>query len=199
MGKGRSREYGRLEAMLAEAGLSMPPLPAGAEARLKEREDDWFSTRAFKESPASMQHYVRKAITGVSPDYVLVARVGRGTAACAIHYFLVQAPLQIFLQLACGSRPGQDRATLAINECFELTHELVAAVPRALRSGRLPAAGRLTVVASDRTDSFWEIASAGERAGQAARPARVKTHDARTPRQVLEAALRWCQGSGALT
>lgn len=196
MSKGRSREYGRLEAMLADAGLSMPPMPSDAETRLKEREDDCFSTRAFKESPVNMQHYVRKAITGVSPDYVLVARVGDGVRVCAIHYFLVQGPLQVFLQLTCGRPAGQGRETMAANECFGLAHELVAAVPHVLRSGRLPASARLTVVASDRSASFWEIATEGERAGQAARPARVTTHDARTPREVLEAALRWCRGQG---
>ena len=194
MAKGRSREYGRLEAMLAEAGLSMPPMPSDAEARLKEREDACFSTRAFKESPVKMQHFVRKAITGASPDYVLIARVGDGVRACAIHYFLVQGPLQVFLQLACGHPAGQGRETMAANECFGLAHELVAAVPHVLRSGRLPASGRLTVVASDRSESFWEIATEGERAGQTARPAHVKTHEARTPRQALEAALRWCRG-----
>jgi len=199
MAKGRSREYGRLEAMLAETGLSIPPMPADAEERLKEREDACFSTRAFKESPVNLQHYVRKAIAGVSPDYVLVARVGHGTGPCAMHYFLVQGPLQVFLQLACGGQAGQNRATLLINECFNLAHELVAEVPHVLRAGRLPASGRLTVVASDRTESFWEMAGAGERAGQAARPAGVKTHDARTPRQVLEAAVRWCRGEGPLT
>ena len=199
MAKGRSREYGRLEAMLAETGLSIPPMPADAEERLKEREDACFSTRAFKESPVNLQHYVRKAIAGVSPDYVLVALVGHGTGPCTVHYFLVQGPLQVFLQLTCGNQAGQDRAKLAVNECFDLAHTLVAAVPHVLRAGRLPASGRLTVVASDRTQSFWEIAEAGERAGQAARPARVKTHDARTPRQALEEAVRWCRGEGPST
>ena len=197
MSKGRNREYGRLEAMLADAGLSMPPMPSDAETRLKEREDDCFSTRAFKESPVNIQHYVRKAITGASPDYVLVARAGHGSGACALHYFLVQGPLQLFLQLACGSAEAQDRAAVMAAECFGLARELVAAVPRALRAGLLPAAGRLTVVASDRTRSFWEVAGEGERVGQAARPAHVKTHEARTPRQALEAALRWCRGEGS--
>lgn len=199
MAKGRSREYGRLEAMLADAGLSMPPMPADAEARLKEREDNCFSTRAFKESPVKMQHYVGKAITGVSPDYVLVARVPDGADSCAIHYFLVHGPLQVFIQLACGTQAREDRATTAVNECFGLAHELVAAVPHGLRASRLPASGRLTVVASDRSESFWEIASAGERAGQAARPAHVQTHDARTPQQVLDAAVRWCRGESLTT
>ncbi len=199
MGKGRSREYGRLEAMLAAAGLSMPPMLPDAEMRLKEREDACFSTRAFKEPPVNMQHYVRKAIIGVSPDYVLVACERYGTSACAIHYFLVQRPLQVFLQLTCGNQTGEDRSTKAVNECFGLTHELVAAVPHILRAGRLPASGRFTVVASDLSESFWEIASAGGRAGQAARPASVETHTARTPQQALEAAVRWCRGENPLT
>src|SRR5512137_986937 len=136
-----SKEYGRLESLLAEAGLAVPPLPDGADARLKEREEWCFSTRAFKESPLNLQHYVRKAIAGASPDYVLVARVGQGTDSCAMHYFLVQGPLQMFLQLACGSPAGRDRSTTLANECFRLAHELVAAVPRALRAGRLLRSG----------------------------------------------------------
>ena len=192
--RGWSKEYERLEALLAEVGLAMPPMPDDAEARLKEREDSCFSTRAFKESPANMQHYVRKAIAGVSPDYVLIARVGHETSACAMHYFLVQGPLQVFLQLACGSQAGQRRATMVINECFSLAHELVAAVPRALRAGHIPRAGRITVVGSDLVESFWEVAAAGERASQPGRPTRGKAQDTRNPRRILEEALRWCRG-----
>ena len=192
-------DYARLEGLLAEAGLSMPPMPPEAETRLKEREDDCFSTRAFKESPVNLQHYVRKAITGVSPDYVLVARVPQGADSSALHYFLVQGPLQVFLQLTSGSPDGQGGSTARINECFALAHDLVVAVPQALRAGRLSRAGRLTVVATDRTESFWEIASAGERAGQAARPARVRTREARTPQQVLGGAVHWCRGEDLLT
>ncbi|MBP1780111.1 MAG: hypothetical protein H6Q86_6122, partial [candidate division NC10 bacterium] len=63
---GRSTDYGRLEALLAEAGLPMPPMPDGADARLKERGEWCYSTRALKESPLNVQHYVRKAIAGAS-------------------------------------------------------------------------------------------------------------------------------------
>jgi len=189
-----SKEYGRLESLLAEAGLAVPPLPDGADARLKEREDACFSTRAFKESPINLQHYARKAIAGASPDYVLVARVGQGADSCAMHYFLVQGPLQLFLQLAYGSPAGRDRSATQINECFTLAHELVAAVPQALRAGRLPGSGRLTVVASDLVESFWEVAAAGERASQPGRPPRGKTKDVRRPRHILEEAVRWCRG-----
>ena len=183
-----------MESLLAEAGLAVPPLPDGADARLKEREDACFSTRAFKESPINLQHYARKAIAGASPNYVLVARVGQGADSCAMHYFLVQGPLQVFLQLACGSQAGQRRATMVVNECFSLAHELVAAVPRALRAGHIPRAGRITVVGSDLVESFWEVAAAGERASQPGRPTRGKAQDTRNPRRILEEALRWCRG-----
>jgi hypothetical protein len=194
----RSKEYGRLETLLAEVGIAMPPLPDGAEARLKEREDACFSTRAFKESPLDLQHYVRKAIAGASPDYVLIARVPQGASSCVLHYFVVQGPLQVFLQLACGSAAGRDRSTTSANECFRLAHELVAAVPRALGAGRLSRSGRLTVVGSDLVESFWEIAAAGEHASQPGRPSRGKTRDVRRPRQILEEAVRWCRGGGPL-
>jgi len=197
--RGWSKEYARLEALLAEAGLTMPPMRDAAEARLKERGEWCFSTRSFGESPFNLQHYVRKAIAGASPDYVLVARVEHGANSFAMHYFLVQGPLQVFLQMAWGSPAGRYRSTTPVNECFTLAHELVAAVPQALRAGRLPRAGRLTVVGSDLVESFWEVAAAGERASQPGHPTRGKTKEVRRPRQILEEAVRWCRGEGPLT
>lgn len=194
----RRNEYGRLETVLSEAGIAMPPLPDGAEARLKERRDACFSTRAFRESPLDLQHFVRKAIAGASPDYVLIARVPQGVGSCVLHYFVVQGPLQIFLQLACGSAAGRDRSATSANECFGLAHELVAAVPRALGAGRLSRSGRLTVVGSDLVESFWEIAATGEHATQPGRPSREKAKNVRKPRQVLEEAVRWCRGGLSL-
>lgn len=197
--RGWSKEYARLEALLAEAGLTMPPMPDAAEARLKEREEWCFSTRAFAESPFNLQYYVRKAIAAASPDYVLVARVEHGANSVAMHYFLVQGPLQVFLQMAWGNLASRDRLTALVNECFTLAHELVVAVPQALRAGRLPRNGRLTVVGSDLAESFWEVAAPGERASQPGRPNRGKTKDVRRPRQILEEAVRWCRGEGSLT
>jgi hypothetical protein len=194
-----SRDYGRLEALLAEAGLTMPPMPDGADARLKERGDWCFSTRAFKESPLNVQHYVRKVIAGASPDYVLVARVEHGADFCAMHYFLVQGPLQVFLQVGQGSPAEGGRSTTSVNECFALAHELVAAIPQALGAGRLPRAGRLTVVGSDRIESFWEVAAAGEPPAQPGRATRGRPHHTRPPRQILEEAARWCRSGNTLT
>ena len=187
-------DYARIEGLLAEAGLTMPPMPEMAEARLKEREDDCFSTRTFKESPANLLHYVRKAIGGVSPDYVLVALGRDGRTADALHFFLVQGPLQLFLQIGWGGAgAARERATVLINDCFALAHQLCEAVPAALRKGRLAPTGRLTVVGSDLGESFWEVAQADERADRPSGPLRGKNRGARGPREVLEEAVRWCR------
>jgi hypothetical protein len=187
-------DYARVERLLAEAGLTMPPMPEMAETRLKEREDDCFSTRTFKESPANLLHYVRKAIGGVSPDYVLVALGRDGHTANALHFFLVRGPLQLFLQIGWGGAgAARERATALANDCFALAHQLVEAVPHALRKGRLVRTGRLTVVGSDLGESFWEVAQADERADRPPRPLHGKNRAARGPRVALEEALRWCR------
>jgi hypothetical protein len=188
-------DYARLEALLAETGLVMPPMPAEAEDRLKEREAWCFSTRALKVPPSDMTHYARKAIGGASPDYVLVAQAGHGICRNALHYFLVQGPLQIFLQIGWPEAPVErDRTTGLVSDCFALADQLVTAVPRALQTGRLWREGRLTVVASDLCECFWEVAAPGQRASQPGRSPRRKGREVRGPREVLAEAVAWCRG-----
>jgi len=182
----------RLEALLAEGGLSLPPMPETAEARLKEREAGCFSTRAFKESPVNLLHFVRKAIGGASPDYALVASAETEPGAVALHYYLVRGILQLFVQVGWG--PG--RANQPARECLELARELVGAVPGALYGGLLDPGGRLTVVATDRGESFWETASGTGRLLFTSRPSRRKLRNLPGPREVLSECVAWCRGKG---
>ena len=192
-------DFARVERLLAEAGLTMPPMPEMAEARLKEREDDCFSTRTFKVSPADLLHYVRKAIGGVSPDYVLVALGRDGRTADALHFFLVQGPLQLFLQDGLGRRLGRpaQAGDGAGQRLLRLGPSTGRGGPRTPcgRAG-LRRAGRLTVVGSDLGESFWEVARRrDERGERPSRPLRGKNRGARGPREVLEEAVRWCRES----
>ncbi len=188
-------DYARVEALLLEAGLSMPPMPDAALTRLKEREEWCFSTRAFKVPPYDIQHYVRKAVAGASPDYVLIAQAGRAGTAYAMHYFLVQGPLQLFLQIGWGEfSTGRERSTALVNECFVLAHHLVEAIPEAIRRGQLTRDGRLTVVASDLAGGFWEVARRGERGTQPAPQTRRLPRGALAPPEILGQAVRWCRG-----
>ena len=197
--KGESGDYARVEALLAESGVAMPPMPADARTRLKEREEWCFCTRAFKMSPSDVHHFVRKAIAGVSPDYVLIAQAGHGVGSSALYYFLVQGPLQLFLQIGWGGGSAErERSAALLNECFALAHRLVGAIPEALRRGRLPRQGRITVVGSSLGEGFWEVAAAGERASQPGGPPRGKARRGIGPQEILEEAVLWCHGKGAL-
>lgn len=186
-------DFARLETLLAEAGLVMPPMPEGASARLKEREEWCFSTRAFKVSPYLLQHFVRKAIDGASPDYVLVAQAGERADPDAMHYFLVRAPLQLFVQIGWGgAHVNREQSVGLVNECFASAHQLVRGIAEALRHGLLPQRGRMTVVASDLNESFWEVVAGGERAAGSLRPSRRPSRNLLGPREVLSEASRWC-------
>jgi len=188
-------DYARVEALLLEAGLRMPPMPDAALTRLKEREEWCFSTRAFKVPPYDIQHYVRKAMAGASPDYVLIAQAGRAGTAHAMHYFLVQGPLQLFLQIGWDEfSTGRERSTALVNECFGLAHHLVDATAEAIRRGRLTRDGRLTVVASDLEGGFWEVARRGERGTRPTAHTRRSPRGAVAPPEILRQAWRWCRG-----
>jgi hypothetical protein len=191
-GRGRG-DFGRVEAMLAEAGVRMPPMPADAESRLKEREEGCFSTRTFKVSPAELLHYVRKAIGGVSPDYALIAIARLADGGDGLHYYLVQGPLQLFLQLRWGTGPAErERAAAAVAECFALAHELVAVVPQSLRRGLLDRTGRITIVGTEVGEGFWEVARLEGRETRLWKP-RSKGRVSHKPREILEEALVWCR------
>ncbi|HYL81145.1 MAG TPA: hypothetical protein VEU07_10065 [Candidatus Acidoferrum sp.] len=186
-------DLARLESLLAEAGLAMPPMPDAALSRLKEREEWCFSTRAFKVSPYRLQHFVRKAIEGASPDYVLVAKTGQEADPDAMHYFLVQTPLQLFLQIgSSGVRVSREQSASLVNDCFASAHQLVRGIAEAQRHGRLPRGGRMTVVASNLNESFWEVVAGAERAAGSVLPSRRQPRNLLGPREVLSEASRWC-------
>ncbi|MFB3817175.1 MAG: hypothetical protein ACE147_05870 [Candidatus Methylomirabilales bacterium] len=187
-----SRDYGRLEGLLADTGLDMPPVPESLERQLKERDAWYFSTRSFKASPGALMHYVRKAIEGALPDFVLIAHTDDGVPAPALHYYLLASPLQLFLQIrwARGEASGA-REAAAANESIGLAHQVVRAVPQAVRRGRLSVDGRFTVVGSDFVEGFWEVSMSGERAARPGAAPRGVHRPRPTPPQVLGDALAW--------
>jgi hypothetical protein len=187
-----SRDSGLLGGLLAESGIGMPPVPESLERQMKERAEWYFSTRSFKPSPGELMHYVRKAIEGALPDFVLVAHTADGLPGPALHYYLLDAPLQLFLQMrwARGETAAEREAATA-NESVALAHQVVAAIPQALRRGRLSVDGRFTVVGSDFIEGFWEVSMSGERAARPGAPPRGVRRPRPTPQQILGDALKW--------
>ncbi len=187
--KGVGGDYDRLEQMLMEIGLRMPPVPEPLRRQLKEREDWLFSTRTFKAPPTDLLHYVRKAIMGALPDFALIAR--QDVRPVALHVYIIQAPLQMFLQL----RWDAASATVAsIDAILALSEQLAREAQAALRRGRLSPDGRLTVVGSDFLEGFWEVAASTERALRPDAPNRTSARMIPSPSAILANALRWCRG-----
>ncbi len=182
-------DYGRLEQMLAELGIRMPPIPDTLRRQLKERDEWVFSTRTFKAAPSDLLHFIRKAIAGGLPDFALIARQV-DVPPSAMHVYLIQSPLQLFLQLRWGE-PSSAAAT--IDATLALSEELAREVPVALRRGRLSPDGRLTVVGSDFTEGFWEVAASTERAVRPGAAARPRARMIPPPQTILAEALAWCR------
>jgi hypothetical protein len=188
--RGAGGDSERVETLLAAAGITLPPIPESLEKQLKERHEWWFSSRTSKATPFQLLHYVRKAMEGASADYVLIALAGP-PGSPAMHYFLVQAPLQLFVQIG-WAEAGRARSAAVLNQCFELAHQLAAAAPAAVRRGRLMPDGRLTVVASDVQEGFWEVAMGTERGIQPSRSGRRMARAKLRPEEILGEAVRWC-------
>ena len=190
--RGGGGDYDRLMRLLAEAGIRMPPVPAALCRQLKERAEWVFSTRTFKVPPTDLLFYVRKAIAGALPDFALIARPA-DARPLTLHVYILQAPLQLFLQLRWDETPA---VAAGIDAILALSEELAREIPAALRRGRLTLDGRLTVVGSDFTAGFWEVAASTERA---VRPGAAKRPGARTispPQAIVADALRWCRITG---
>jgi hypothetical protein len=191
------RSGGPLEELLAKAGVCLPPIPLALQRQLKERAAGYFSTRSSKAPPSQLMHFVRKAMEGALPDFVLIARAADGLPAPALHYYLILAPLQLFLQLQWPAEIGGERRAATIDECFRLSQQLVQLLPMALRRGRLSADGRLTVVGSDFGEGFWEVSMSGERAARPGRTAARGSRNKPRPQEVLAEAVRWCKDDGS--
>lgn len=97
-----------------------------------------------------MAKYVGAGLSRTPRAYVLLAHAGHGINSYALHYYLVQRPLILFLQVGWGGAYAHEaKDAAAVNECFRLCHELVAAVDAAVKKGALRLEAKVPVVAAD--------------------------------------------------
>lgn len=98
-------------------------------------------------SPYNPQRYVAESEEAQVEDYALLAHSGHGVNSDAIHYYLVQDKLRMFLQLLWGGAYMDARQSAAkIRERFSMADRLVAATQTV---GKFQPGGRLTMVVSD--------------------------------------------------
>jgi len=135
--------------------------------------------------------YIAEPATGRRGDYVLLAHAGHGVNSYALHYYLVQAPLRLFLQVAWGGvYMDAAEATADVNDCFRLAGELLEAGRNAVRRGRLGPHDRLLVVASSFYGGYCVLP--GQPEPRAEPRDRSIAWLKGAPQDFLRQALEWC-------
>ena len=138
--------------LFQESGLAFPTIPAELAGQLKEHGEWLFSTREVEMSPYNLQHYVHEVDGSHVEDYAVLSHSGHGTNSYAIQYYLVYAPLRMFLHLGWGGvYMDGERAAAQIRDCFSVADQIVPATT----VGRLGTGDRLRIVGSDFYGSYW--------------------------------------------
>lgn len=174
-------DIARARALFKETGLRFPVLPKKLALTLRERDKWLYSTRPIDISPYFLKFYVYEASTTAMDDYAVLSHSGHGVNSYAIQYYLIHGPLKLFLFLGWGGiYTDNQRATVKINECFDLADMLTKAAIDKLGSD-----SQLMVVASDFYISYWSPHK---------KSSMVNLEWNKTPRQVLVEVLDWLDG-----
>ena len=171
-----------------EAALALPPIPVSLAPQLQERRDWCFSTKPLILSPYAFDDFVREGIRPDAPDSLVLAHAGHGVNSYALHYYLVQHPLRVFLQLAWGGAYDDAAAKERVNRCFELARRLVAALDQVRQAGRFQPGARFIVVASDFYGGYWLKPGEGL-------PERLGENPAQPVEAILAEAVEWATRS----
>jgi hypothetical protein len=136
-----------------KAGLAFPTIPEKLAEQLKEQSKWVFSTRPIDEWPYFLNSYVKEAEKPEVDDYVVLCHAGHGVNSYAIHYYLVQGSLRMFLQLSWGGIYSDESKDAArIRDCFSLADQIAS---MAKTVGPFQAGTHLTVVVSNFGGSYW--------------------------------------------
>jgi len=130
-----------------KAGLAFPTIPEKLAEQLKEQSKWVFSTWPIDVWPYDLHYYVEEAEKSEVNDYAVLAYAGHGANSWAIHYYLVQDSLRMFLQLGWGGvYSNKDEDAALIRNCFSLADK-IASVAKSV--GPFQAGNHLTVVVSN--------------------------------------------------
>jgi hypothetical protein len=143
--------------LFAAEDLPFPPLPADVGDVLREVAPNVFSTRQVDASPYNLRVYSFEIQTDPAvPNYAVVGFDGHGINSWAVHYYLVEDALALFIQLAWGGAyVDADEARRAIKGVFAWAEKLQADVRRARGDGLIPPGWRLLVVVSQFAEPGW--------------------------------------------
>ena len=138
---------------LEEHGLPLPPVPSELVDQIRALAPGLVTSRDDELGPYYLRPFLDELAKPPEP-YILFGTAGHGVGAWAMHYYLVQQGLGLFIQLRFGGAYGDlERERSRVASTFAVAESVVLA-PR-LR--RLPEGQRLVVVASDLAGSRWGV------------------------------------------
>jgi hypothetical protein len=145
------------QALWESEQLPFPPVPEHLAARLASAGPHVFSTRALAFTPYDLNAFVQEIEDDTKPeDYAVVGFDGHGINSWAAHYYVVNGPLALFLQLPWGGVYDDAKAAREeIVQMFGWAASIESLMAQAIAQQKIPVGWRLAVVASRFRNSGW--------------------------------------------
>jgi hypothetical protein len=152
----KSAELVNAAAHFAQAGLPFPFIPQELQSGFHQFGEWLYGTRADVDDLTDMGWFATEVATQAVVDYVMVGRAGRGMQSTALCYYLVSAPLAVFIQSGWGGVYTDQEADVArIDRRFAFAQRLYQAAHDARARGRMGQDERLVVLDSDFSGGSW--------------------------------------------
>lgn len=153
----QDKTFSSAQEMFTAERLPMPPIPAVLAASLAAQSTYVFATRPLPDSPYGIETYVDEVIEQPDlQDYALTGFDGHGINSWAVHYYLVQRSLALFVQLPWGGAyTDAEKAAAEIKELFDWAAALQHKVAQCEQAGKVAKGWRLTVLASHVAQAGW--------------------------------------------
>lgn len=139
----------QVRTLFATEGLPFPELPPALADQMRPFEELLFGTRDPETGPYALDVFRDAVYEQPVADYALLGFDGHGINSWALHYYLVQGPLALFIQLPWGGAyTDPDEARARVGEAFALAATLTAELAGAQAARALPGGVRLVVTDS---------------------------------------------------
>ncbi len=144
-------------ASFANEGLRFPPVPEPLSEQLQAVNEHLFATTELPSTAYGLDLFINQVIANEAPkDYVVIGFDGHGINSWAAHYYLVQGPLALFVQLHWGGAyTDTDNARQLIDAVFQRAETLQKTMEQATSLGRIPEGWRLLIVISSFSQPGW--------------------------------------------
>jgi hypothetical protein len=141
----------------ASEQLPFPEIPYHLAQRLRAVGEHLFTTAKTEMGPYMLGAYSGPVLDNADhEDFAVIGFDGHGINSWAVHYYLVERGLALFLQRPWGGAyTDPDEARAPVEQAFAWAARLRAAVKQAVDAGLIPAGWRLAVVLSAFGSESW--------------------------------------------